>query len=168
MDFFVAWGLRIEHILWRFLCVFLCPFLGKTSTNSAPEQNSEPQKVYAHDALTNAYIQCEENKMPVRKAAKLYNIPHSTLRERLSVRVHIDNLLLQIETVLFSPILYVVCYCSLLCIRWMENPHMHGLFIYRHWLVFHLYFCIVSRTTFEMVKYLHQYPFLLVVVRIFP
>ena len=66
----------------------------------------EPQKVYAHDALTNAYIQCVENKMPVRKAAKLYNIPHTTLRDRLSSRVHIDTLLLQIETVLFSPILY--------------------------------------------------------------
>ena len=51
------------------------PFLGgKTSTNSAPEQNSEPQRVYPHDALTNAYIQCVENKMPVRKAAKPYNI----------------------------------------------------------------------------------------------
>ena len=69
-----------------FLCVFLCPFFffffwggggGKISTNSAPEQNSEPQKVYAHDALTNAYIQCVDNKMPVRKAAKLYNIPHT-------------------------------------------------------------------------------------------
>ena len=41
-----------------------CSFFGgKASTNSAPEQNSEPQKVYAHDALTNAYIQCVENKM---------------------------------------------------------------------------------------------------------
>ena len=85
---------------------FFAPFFDKTSTNSAPEQNSEPQKVYAHDALTNAYIQCVENKMPVRKAAKLYNIPHTTLRDRLSGRVHIDSLLLQIETVLFSQILY--------------------------------------------------------------
>ena len=34
-----------------FLSVFLCPFLGKILTNSAPEQNSETQKVYAHDAL---------------------------------------------------------------------------------------------------------------------
>ena len=49
--------------------------------------------VYAYDALTTAYIQCEENKMPVRKAAKLYNIPHITLRDRLSGRVHIDTLL---------------------------------------------------------------------------
>ena len=87
-----------------FVCVSLPFFWGKTSTNSAPEQNSEPQKVYAHDALT--YIQCVENKMPVRKAAKLYNIPHTTLRDRLSGRVHIDTLLLQIEIVLFSPILY--------------------------------------------------------------
>ena len=85
---------------------FFARFLGKTSTNSAPEQKSEPQKVYAHDALTNAYIQCVENNMPVRKAAKLYNIPHATLRDRLSGRVHIDTLLLHIETVLFSPILY--------------------------------------------------------------
>ena len=80
--------------------------MGKTSTNYAPEQNSEPHKVYAHDALTNAYIQCVENKMPVKKAAKLYNIPHTTLRDRLSGRVHIDTLLIQIKTVLFSPILY--------------------------------------------------------------
>ena len=42
----------------------------------------------------------------MRKAEKLYNIPHTTLRDRLSGRVHIDTLLLQIETVLFSPILY--------------------------------------------------------------
>ena len=85
------------------MCFFAHFFLGKTSTNSAPEQNSEPQKVYAHDALTNAYIQCVENKMPVRKTAKLYNIPHITLRDRPSGRVHIDTLLLHIETVLFSP-----------------------------------------------------------------
>ena len=39
-----------------------------------------PPLGYAHDALTNAYIQCVENKMPVRKAAKLYNIPQ-LLRE---------------------------------------------------------------------------------------
>ena len=87
-----------------FVCVSLSVFcFGKTSTNSAPEQNSEPQKVYAHDALTNAYIQCVENKMPMRKAAKLYNITHTTLRDRLSGRVHIDTLLslLHIETVLF-------------------------------------------------------------------
>ena len=85
---------------------FFTRFLGKTSTNSAPEKNSEPQKVYAHDALMNAYIQCVENKMPVRKAAKLYNIPHTTLRDRLSGIVNIDTLLLQIEKVFFSPILY--------------------------------------------------------------
>ena len=85
-----------------FFCVcFFSRFWGTTLTNSAPEQNSEPQKVYAHDALTNAYIQCVENKMPVKKAAKLYNIPHTTLRDRLSGRVHLDTLLLQIETVLF-------------------------------------------------------------------
>ena len=89
------------HFYDVFCVCFFAHFLGKTSTNSAPEQNSEPQKVYAHDALTNAYIQCVENKMPVRKAAKLYNIPHTTLRDRLSGRVHIDTLLLQIETVLF-------------------------------------------------------------------
>ena len=87
------------------MCVPLPVFLGKTSANSAPEQNSEPQKVYAHDALTNAYIQCVENKLPVRKFAKLYNIPQTTLRDRLYGRVHIDTLLLQIETLLFSPIL---------------------------------------------------------------
>ena len=87
------------------MCVSLS-FFGTTLTNSAPEQNSEPKKVYAHDALTNAYIQCVEKKMPVRKAAKLYNIPHTTLRDRLSGRVHKDTLLLQIETVLFSSILY--------------------------------------------------------------
>ena len=92
---------------------FFARFLGKTSTNSAPEQNSEPQKVYANDALTNAYIQCVENKMPVRKAANLYNLPQTTLRDMLSGRVHIDTLLLHIETVLFSPILYFmrVEYC---------------------------------------------------------
>ena len=66
-----------------FVCVSLPVFFGKTSTNSAPEQNSEPQKVYADDALTNDYIQCVENKMPVRKAAKLYTIPDTTLRDRL-------------------------------------------------------------------------------------
>ena len=86
--------------------MFLCPFfLAKSQQILHTEQNSEPQKVYAHDALTNAYIQCLENKMPVRKAAKLYNIPHTTLRDRLSGRVHIDILSLHIETVLFSPIL---------------------------------------------------------------
>ena len=74
-----------------FVCFFAL-FWGKTSTNSAPERNSEPQKVYAYYALTNAYIQCVENKMPMRKAAKLYNIPHTTLRDRLSGRVHIDTL----------------------------------------------------------------------------
>ena len=96
-----------------YVCVPLPVFFAKTSTNSAPEQNSEPQKVYARDALTNAYIQCVENKVPVRKAAKLYNIPHTTFRERLSGRVHIDTLLLHIETVLFSPILFLmkVEYC---------------------------------------------------------
>ena len=88
-----------------FVCVSV-PVFCKTSTNSVQEQNSEPKKVYAHDALTNTSIQCVENKMTVRKAAKLYNIPHTTLRDRLSGRVHIDTLLLQIETVLFSPILY--------------------------------------------------------------
>ena len=72
-----------------FLCVSLFVFLGKTSTNTAPEQNSEPQKVYAHDALTNAYIQCVENKMPVRKAAKLFIIPHTTLRDRPSGKGHL-------------------------------------------------------------------------------
>ena len=87
------------------MCFFALS-LGKTSTNSAPDKNSEPQKVYAHDALMNAYIECVENKMPVRKAAKLYNISHTTLRDRLSGRVHIATLLLQIETVLFSRILY--------------------------------------------------------------
>ena len=94
------------------MCFFASFFFCKTSAYSAPEQNSEPQKVYAHDALslTNAYIQCVENKMPVRKAAKLYNIPDTillrALRDRLSGRMHIDTLLLHIETVLFSPILY--------------------------------------------------------------
>ena len=96
--------LRKEHIfLTFFVCVSLPVFLGKTWTNPAPEQNSEPQKVYATDALTNAYIQCVENKMPGRKAAKLYNIPDTSLRDRLSGGVHIDTLLLHIETVLFSP-----------------------------------------------------------------
>ena len=88
------------------MCVSLPVFFGKTSTNSAPEQNSEPQKVYADDALTNDYIQCVENKMPVRKAAKLYTIPDTTLRDRLPGRVHINTLLLHIDTVLFSPILH--------------------------------------------------------------
>ena len=83
------------------VCVFLCPFI-----EAKPQrQNSESQKVYAHDALANAYIQCVENKMPVRNAAKLYNIPHTTLRDKLSGRVHTDTLLLHIETV-FPPILY--------------------------------------------------------------
>ena len=86
-----------------FVCVSLSFLGGKTSTNSAPGQNSKSQKVHVHDALTNAYIQCVENKMQVRKAAKLYNIPHTTLRDRLSGRVHIDTLRLQIEMVLFSP-----------------------------------------------------------------
>ena len=84
-----------------FVCVSLSVFGAKPSSNFAPEQNSELHKVYAHDALTNAYIQCVENKMPVRKAAKPYNIPHTTLRDRLSGRVHINTLLLQIETVIF-------------------------------------------------------------------
>ena len=88
-----------------FVCVSLSVLGGKTSTNSAPAQNSEPQKVHAHDALTNAYFQCVENKLPVRKAAKLY-IPHKTLKDRLSGGVHIDTLLLHIETVLYPQILY--------------------------------------------------------------
>ena len=88
------------------VCISLPVFLGKTSTNSTPEQNSEAQKVYAHDALTNVYIQCVENKMPVRKAVKLYNIPHTALRDRLSGRVHVVTLLKHIETVLFFQILY--------------------------------------------------------------
>ena len=83
------------------MCASLLDFYGKTSKNSAPEQNSKPQKVYAHDALTNAYFQCVENKLPERKAAKLYNISHTTLKDMLSGRVHIDTLLLHIETVLF-------------------------------------------------------------------
>ena len=95
---------------------FFARFGGKTSTNSSPVQNSEPQKVYAHDALTNAYIQCVENKMPVRKAAKLYNIPHTTLKDRLSVRVHIDTLLLQIETVFFPQ------FCILRKLNVVKNP----------------------------------------------
>ena len=89
-----------------FVCASLPVFIGKTSTNSAPEQNSEPQKAHAHDALINASIHCVENKMPVRKAAKLYNIPHTTLRDRLSGRVHKDTILSHIEMVLFPPILY--------------------------------------------------------------
>ena len=84
-----------------FFARFFFFFFGKTSTNSAPEQNLQPQKVYAHDALTNAYFQCVENKLPVRKAAKLYNILHTTLKDRLSGRVHIGTLFLHIETVLF-------------------------------------------------------------------
>ena len=84
-----------------FVCASLPDFYDKTSTNSAPEQNSEPEKVYAHDALTNAYFQCVENKLPVRKAAKLYNIPHTTLKDMLSGRVNIDTLLLHIATFVF-------------------------------------------------------------------
>ena len=84
------------------MCFFARFLGGKTSTNSAPEQNSKPQKVYVHDTLTNAYTQCVDNKMPVRKAAKLYNIPHTILIHRLFGRVHRDTLLLHIETVLFS------------------------------------------------------------------
>ena len=97
-----------------YVCIYLSVFFGgeggggKIVTNSAPEQNSETQKVYAHDALINAYIQCEENEMQVRKAAKLYNIPHINLRDRLSGRIHIDTLLLNIETVIFPPILYFI------------------------------------------------------------
>ena len=88
--------------------MFLCPFFGaKPQINSAPEHNSEPQKVYAYDALTNAYIQGVENKIPVRKAAKLYSISHDTFRDRLFGRVYIDTLLLHIETV-SPPILYLM------------------------------------------------------------
>ena len=73
-----------------FLCVFLCPFF-EAKPEQILHQNriQNPTKVYAHDALTNAYIQCVENRMPVRKAAKLYNIPHTTLSNRLSDRAHI-------------------------------------------------------------------------------
>ena len=89
-----------------FVCVS-CPFF-ETKPQQILHQNrfQNPKKVYTHDALTSAYFQCVENKMPVRKAAKLYSIPHTTLRDRLSGRVHIDTLLLHIETVLFSQILY--------------------------------------------------------------
>ena len=49
------------------------------------------------------HLECVENKMPA-EAAKLYNIPNTTLRDRLSGRVHKDTLLLHIETVLFPQI----------------------------------------------------------------
>ena len=85
-------SLRKEWNRTHFYGIFLCIFSGKTSTNSAPEQKSERRKGgYTHDALTNAYIQCVENKITVSKAAKLYNIPRTTLRDRLSGRVHIDT-----------------------------------------------------------------------------
>ena len=50
-----------------------------------------PRKVYSRDALTTAYTQCVENKMSVRTAVKLFNIPRTTLRDRLSGKVHIDT-----------------------------------------------------------------------------
>ena len=61
-----------------FVCVSLSVFFwggggggGESQRISAPGQNSESQKVHAYDALANAYTQFVENKMPVRKAAKL-------------------------------------------------------------------------------------------------
>ena len=89
-----------------FVCVSLPVFETKPQQILHQNRFQNPKKIYAHDAMTNAYFQCVENKMPVRKAAKLYNIPHTTLRDRPSGRVHIDTLLLHIETVLFFPILY--------------------------------------------------------------
>ena len=88
-----------------FVCVSL-PFFVQNLNKFCNSTEFRTPKGVAYDALTNAYIQCVENKMPVRKSAKLYNIPHSSLRDRLSGRMHIDTLLLQIETVLFSPIMY--------------------------------------------------------------
>ena len=81
---FVAWGLRIEHIFMTFfVCVSLPVFFAK------------PQQILYKNRIQNP-----------KRSAKLYNIPNTTLRDRLSGRVHIDTLLLQIETVLFSQILY--------------------------------------------------------------
>ena len=91
--FFIAWGLKIEHIFMTFFCVcFFARFLKQNLNKFCSRTEFRTPKRPAHDALTNAYIQCAENKMPVNKAAKLYNIPHTTLRDRLSDRVHIDTL----------------------------------------------------------------------------
>ena len=102
--FFCSLGSKHRTNFYDVFCVrfFARFFEAKPQQVLTQNKNSEPQKVYAHDALTNASIQCVENKMQVRKAAKLYNIPHTTLRDRLSGRVHIDSLLFHIETVLFS------------------------------------------------------------------
>ena len=91
--------------------MFLCPFFLQNLNKFSTRTKFRTPKGLHHDALTNAYIQCVENKVPFRKAAKLYNIPHTTLRDRLSDRVHIDTLLLHIETVLFPQF----------CILWKLN-----------------------------------------------
>ena len=84
------------------VCIF-ARFLGQNLNKFCTRTEFRTPKGYPHDALTTACIQCVENKMPVRKAAKLYTIPDTTLRDRLSGRVHMNTLLLHIDTVLFFP-----------------------------------------------------------------
>ncbi|XP_053391991.1 uncharacterized protein LOC128554706 [Mercenaria mercenaria] len=57
----------------------------------------KPQKIrrtnrnYSPDALVQAYQECIENNMPVKTAARLFNVPRTTLRDRLNGKVHPDT-----------------------------------------------------------------------------
>ena len=47
-------------------------------------------RVYSPPSLTNAYVAVTENNMTVRGAARQYNIPLTTLRDRVDGRVGLD------------------------------------------------------------------------------
>ena len=59
----------------------------------SPRKKQVPSKSYSNEALTNAYKECKENRISIRKAAKLFDIPRTTLRDRLSGRIHIDTVI---------------------------------------------------------------------------
>jgi DDE superfamily endonuclease/helix-turn-helix, Psq domain len=56
-----------------------------------PQRLKRTNRTYSHDALTQAYKAVVEDNMPVRTAVKLFSVPRTTLRDRLSGRVHPDT-----------------------------------------------------------------------------
>ncbi|XP_060572653.1 uncharacterized protein LOC132730691 isoform X2 [Ruditapes philippinarum] len=57
-----------------------------------PKKVHRKNRLYSPTALTNAYMHIKEHGTSVRKAAKLYGVPESTLRDRTLGLVHIDTL----------------------------------------------------------------------------
>ncbi|KAJ8317089.1 hypothetical protein KUTeg_004993 [Tegillarca granosa] len=51
----------------------------------------EKYRQYSPTKLTNAYQAVQETGLAVRKAAKLYGVPLTTLRDRVDQRVHVDT-----------------------------------------------------------------------------